>query len=124
MGRPWPAPVRKWLRHWGLDFVIVALYRISNHLTQFSILGSFSKYKRDILILIWFSNVWIIWKERNDMIIKDKVDSIHHLLDKIKALFFGWLKAKHFNFTFMTRSFIMLVIFLCIAFGVCSLHPM
>jgi hypothetical protein len=35
-----------------LDVVMVTPYRISDHLTQFSVLGGFSKYKYGLLLLI------------------------------------------------------------------------
>jgi len=69
-----------------LSFVIVATYRIV--------------YKRDLLNLIWFSTVWITWKERKARIFKNKDDTIHHLLVKIKAHSYRWLKAKDINFAF------------------------
>lgn len=80
-----------WFRHiwidvydWlGVDMVIP--YRISNQLSHISVLGGFWKYKLILFHLIWCSTLWILWKERNVRIFKNKDDNIHYLLDKIKA---------------------------------------
>jgi len=40
-----------------LGFVVITPYYLSDHLSQFSVLGGFSKYKRSLLRLIWFSTV-------------------------------------------------------------------
>jgi len=71
-----------------LCLVNVPAYNILEHLTQFCVLGGFSKSKRDLPHLSWFSIVRIF---------NNKVDFIHHLLDKIKH---EWLKAKHVNIVF------------------------
>lgn len=81
-----------------LGFVMVTSHRISDRLIQFG--DDFSKYKRGIILLIWFSSVCVLWKERNSRIFKNKYNSIQHLFDKIKMQSCEWLKAKHTNFTF------------------------
>jgi len=49
--------------------------------------------------VIWFANVWEIWKERNNGIFNGKDCSILRLVDKIKLLSFSWLKEKFVQFS-------------------------
>ena len=63
-------------------------------LYQFSYSGGIAKVRRSILQVIWFATVWEIWKERNNILSKDKECSIIQVVDKIKSLAFMWLKAK------------------------------
>jgi len=87
-----------------LGFVLVTPLNISNHLAQFGFFGGFSKRKKHIIRLIWFSSPWVLWKERNARIFKNSNNTIHHLLDNIKAQSFGWLKAKHKKLSFDYHS--------------------
>jgi hypothetical protein len=48
--------------------------------------------------VIWFVCVWVIWKERNNHIFKDTVSKSLVLLEKVKLLYFLWLKAKQASF--------------------------
>jgi len=50
--------------------------------------------------VLWFATMWEIWKERNNMIFNAKECSILQVVDKIKALFFMWLKAKFVSLPF------------------------
>jgi len=50
-----------------------------------------------ILNVIWFANVWEIWKERNNKIFNDKECSIMRIVDKIKSLSYSWLNEKLFR---------------------------
>ncbi|AES72299.1 hypothetical protein MTR_3g088390 [Medicago truncatula] len=76
---------------------MVTLLRISDRLAQFGSFGGFSNCKWDTIQLIYFSTVWVLWKERYARIFKNKNDNIHHLLDNIKAQSFDWLKVKYNN---------------------------
>jgi len=50
--------------NWSGLFVI-KLARVSDHLIQLVALGSFSNYIMSVMLLIFLSTVWIIWRERN-----------------------------------------------------------
>jgi len=69
---------------------LVTPFNISYHLTQFDSFGGFSKCKKDIIHLVLFSLVWVLWNERNARIFKNLQNTIHHLLDNIKGTIF-WL---------------------------------
>jgi len=47
------------------------------------------------MYVIWFSCVWVIWKEWNNRVFDQKKESIHRLLDKVKLLSYQWLKEKY-----------------------------
>jgi len=83
---------------------LVRLYLVNpshtlDHLIQFVALGGYSKKLRALPQLVWFSTVWVIWRERNTRIFQQKEDVLHHLLDRMKFQSFLWLKANHVNLT-------------------------
>jgi len=55
-----------------LHFFMVTRSYLSYHLSRFSVLRGFSKYKRNLLQLICLSTIWDISKERNAKIFKNK----------------------------------------------------
>jgi len=87
------------LRNW-LSFSSVDTFRVQHHFVQFGQLCGFPHSTLSFLKLIWFSCVWTIWKERNNMIFNNKAFDLHQLLDKVRLLSFMSLKAKIINFAF------------------------
>lgn len=87
------------IRNW-IGVISVDPPGLADHLIQFTQLCGSSKVFQSLLQLIWFTVVWIIWKERTNRIFKPKVDHMHILLDKIKLLSFEWLKAENVILTF------------------------
>lgn len=75
-------------------------FNISVHLAQFGSFEDFLKHKKDIIRLVWFSSPWVLWKESNAKSFKNSQNTIHHLLDNIKAQSNSWLKTKHKNLAF------------------------
>ncbi|AES97865.1 hypothetical protein MTR_5g061110 [Medicago truncatula] len=43
---------------------------------------------------IWYSCVWVIWKNQNKCFFQNEPSDIHGLLDKVKRYSFLWMKAK------------------------------
>jgi len=71
-----------------------------DHFNQFDFGGGGPQVRQSVLNVIWFANVWEIWKERNNRIFNGKECSIMRLVDKIKLLSFSWLKEKFVQFSF------------------------
>ena len=42
--------------------------------------------------------VWVIWKERNNKIFNQKIDTLDYLVDNVKFMFYSWLKANMSTF--------------------------
>jgi len=55
---------------------------------QLSHLAGASRMRGSIMRIIWFSCIWVIWKEKNDKNFKNQEVGIPQLLDKIKMLSF------------------------------------
>ena len=88
--------VRNCILYWiGLSTAVPL--NVSDHFTQFCFDGGKSQVQHTILIVIWFANVWEIWKERNNKIFNDKECSIMQIVDKMKSLSYSWLKEKLFR---------------------------
>ena len=85
---------------WHTDVPLKVNPFVSDHLAWFGSFGGFSKRKKDIIRLVWFSSARVLWKERDVRLFKNSHNTIHHLLDNIKAQSFGWLKAEHKNLAF------------------------
>jgi len=50
--------------------------------------------------VIWHACVWIVWKERNNMIFKDKAQDLEQIFDNVKFVSFSWLKANRLTSAF------------------------
>jgi len=73
---------------------------LTEHFLQFGQLrGNHGRFCSP-LILIWLTYTWVLWKECHNMIFNNKAVSIDELVEKVKLLFFRWLKAKHVIFAF------------------------
>lgn len=84
----------------SFDNMFVIGIVIVDHFNQFGYLTGGSKARQSIMSKIWFSFVWVIWKERNTRTFSKNEDYIHHLSNKVKLLSYMWLKAKYINLTF------------------------
>jgi len=62
--------------------------------------GGFTAIYTQLPQVIWHSTVWVIWKERNNKIFKNKAHDSIKLLDYVKFMSFSWLKVKLLSTTF------------------------
>ena len=88
--------IRSWLCVYSAD-----PYKIIDHFFQFGTMSGAAKSGCSLMHLVWFACIWVIWKERNDMIFCRKENHQVHLLEKIKFLSFWWFKAHiifHYSF--------------------------
>ncbi|XP_024636621.2 uncharacterized protein [Medicago truncatula] len=90
--------VRDWIGCFGVD-----TDNISAHFLQFThLIGGGAA--RSFMQLIWLLCAWVVWNERNNRMFNHVVTPIPCLLDKIKLLSLGWLKAKKATFVFGTQQ--------------------
>ncbi|XP_024634593.1 uncharacterized protein [Medicago truncatula] len=90
--------VRDWIGVLGVDHNI-----ITDHLVQFTHLAGVGKAKRSFLQLIWLLSAWVLWSERNTRIFNNFINLVPQLLDKVKLLSLGWLKANKVVFVYDTQ---------------------
>jgi len=79
--------VRDWLGVYTADH-----YNIVDHFYQFGTIFGGAKSRGSLMHLVWFACVWVIWKERTDMIFYGKENYPVQFLEKIKSLTFWWFK--------------------------------
>jgi len=91
--------VRDWIGCYGVD-----ADNISDHFLQFTHLPGDGNARRSFMQLVWLLCVCVVWNERNNRLFNNIVTPIPCLLDKIKTLSLGWLKAKKANFVFGTQQ--------------------
>jgi len=58
------------------------------------------RFTHSFFKVIWHACVGIVWKERNNMIFKNKAEDLVQLLDNVKFVSFSWLKANRLASTF------------------------
>ena len=85
----------RWL---GISFIAPA--STFDNLQQFCHLAGFSRAIHVFLTVNWMATVWVIWKERNNMIFNQKIDTLDHLVDNNKLMSFSWLKANKPTYAF------------------------
>ena len=90
------------VRDW-IDFLGVDCNTIADHLEQFIHMIGVGKTKSSFMQLIWLLCSWVIWNERNNRLFNNSVTLVPRLLDKVKLLSLGWLKAKKVMFVFGTQ---------------------
>jgi len=90
--------VREWIGFVGVDS-----NNISDHLLQFTLMTGPGKAKSSFLQLIWLLCTWVVWNERNNQLFNNVVTLVPRLLDKVKLLSLGWLKAKNVMLVFGTQ---------------------
>ncbi|XP_024630693.1 uncharacterized protein [Medicago truncatula] len=87
--------IYQWL---GISFIAPAVARA--HLHQFGHLAGLPRSTHSFLPVIWMASVWVIWKERNNMIFNRKNVDLNHLAGNVKLMSFSWLKANMPTFAF------------------------
>ncbi|KEH24042.1 hypothetical protein MTR_7g102890 [Medicago truncatula] len=90
--------VREWIGFVGVDSD-----NISDHFLQFTLMTGPGKAKCSFLQLIWLMCIWVVWNERNNRLFNNVVTLVPCLLDKVKLLSLGWLKANNVMFVFGTH---------------------
>jgi glutathionyl-hydroquinone reductase len=81
--------IYKWV---GISFISPDM--VTDHFHHFGHLAGLPRYSHIYLKVIWHSTVWVIWKERNNRIFKNKAQDLIKLLDYVKFMSFSWLKPK------------------------------
>jgi len=76
---------------------------LPDHLMQFTYLTGVGKARRSFMQLIWLLCTWVVWLERNNRLFNNVVTDVPRLLDKVKLLSLGWLKAKKAMFVYGTQ---------------------
>ena len=87
--------VLQWLH---ISFVAPASVR--DHLLQFGHLAEFPRHSHLFFRIIWFTYVWVIWKERNNRVFNQKALDSQTTSDKVKLLSFTWIKANLSSFIY------------------------
>lgn len=87
------------LFHW-LGITFVAPDAVGEHFLQFGYLSGLPRFTYLFLKITWLACVWVIWKERNNIVFNQKAMVPHHLIDKVKMLSFQWLKSGLITFVF------------------------
>ena len=77
---------------------------ISNHFLQFIHLTGGGNARCSFLQLVWLLCAWVVWNERNILLFNDVITLIPCLLDKVKMLSLGLLKAKKATFVYGTQQ--------------------
>lgn len=94
----WPL-VRNWIGFVGVDTNVSP-----DHFVQFVHATCGNKATQSFFQLIWLLCAWVLWTERNNMCFNDVITHLPRLLDKVKYLSLGWLKARKASFLFGTFS--------------------
>jgi hypothetical protein len=90
-----------WSQVWlwlGISFVSHA--DIFHHYTQFVNLPGLHSSTLMFFRIIWFTSVWVIWKERNDRVFNNMASTPSTLIEKVKFTSFSWLKSKQATFLY------------------------
>jgi len=82
-------PYYQWV---GISFI--SPESMSDHLHQFEYLAGLPRFTYSFLKVIWHAIVWVIWKERNNMIFHNKAQDLVKLLDHVRFMSYIWLKAR------------------------------
>jgi len=86
-----------------IGFLGVDSHILFDHFLQFVHSTCGGKARRSFIQLIWLICAWVLWNERNNRLFNNSVTLIPRLLDKVKYLSLGWLKAKKATFVFGTH---------------------
>jgi len=85
--------------HW-LWISSVSSGELFQHFTQFTNMSGLPRRTHMFFRIIWFTAVWVIWKERNDRVFKNLASTPSRLIKKVKLTSFSWLRSKQTNFTY------------------------
>jgi len=85
---------------WSSVWSWLGLYAVSHnemrdHHIQFCYMAGLPRCTHSFLQGIWYACVWVIWKNRNNIIFKNEASRAFVLLEKVKLNSFLWMKAKH-----------------------------
>ena len=84
-----------WSQVWlWLGISSVSQGDIIQHLTQFIKMPGLHRSTHLFFIIIWFTTVWVLWKERNDRVFNNTASTPLILIEKVKLTSFLWLKSK------------------------------
>ncbi|XP_024632796.1 uncharacterized protein [Medicago truncatula] len=92
----WPL-VCDWIGFMGVDSNV-----LFDHFVQFVHSTGVSKARKSFLRLIWLPCAWVLWTECNNRLFNNTITPISRLLNKVKYLSLGWLKAKKATFMYGT----------------------
>jgi len=73
---------------------------LHQHFIQFINMAGLPRSTHMFFKIIWFTYVWVIWKERNDRAFNNKASISSILIEKVKLTSFLWLKSKQAIFTY------------------------
>jgi len=62
--------VRNWLGVHSVHSLDPSI--LADHFLQLGSSSSYAKSRSSFMFLIWFASTWVIWNEKNDMIIRGK----------------------------------------------------
>ena len=91
--------LRVWIGCCGVD-----ANNIFDHFLQFTNVAGGGNARRSFMQLLWLLCAWVVWNERNNRLFNNVVTPISYLLDKIKTVTLGWLKAKKATFVYGTQQ--------------------
>lgn len=81
--------------------LLLYVSRCANGLdVHFTFMTGGNKAKRSFAQLVWLLCTWVMWNEGNHCLFNNIVTYVPRLLDKVKLLALGWLKAKNVMFVF------------------------
>jgi len=83
-----------------LGILFTAPASASDHLYHFGYLAGLSRLSHSFMTVIWMATVWVIWKERNNRIFNQKIDTLDHSVDKVKFMSFSWPQANMPTFAY------------------------
>ena len=90
-----------WYQVWKwIHIFSVHAGELRHHFIQFTKMAGMPRTTHYYFKIIWFSTVWVIWKERNNRIFQQTVTTPFHLLEKVKLNSFLWPKAKQASFVY------------------------
>jgi len=87
--------VFNWL---GISSVPVG--ELQRHFTRFTKMAGMPFFSHLFFKIIWFTTVWVIWKERNNRIFQNMISTLFTLIEKVKLNSFLWLKSKQVAFAY------------------------
>jgi len=73
---------------------------LHQHFTQFITMAGLPTFTHIFFKIIWFTSVWVLWKERNDRVFNSKTSTSFTLIEKVKLTSFLWLKSKQATFSY------------------------
>jgi len=84
----------------GLGISLVPSGDLHQHFIQFINMAGLPRCTHVFFKIIWFTSVWVIWKERNDRAFNNKAFIPSILIEKVKLTSFLWLKLKQATFIY------------------------